>query len=59
MLEVFEKIHLSGFTYNDLKLDNITIGDDNFSYKSLHQIRLIDFGFAEKYRDSDGNHLPQ
>ena len=51
MLEIFEKIHYSGFTYNDLKLDNIMIGDQFNSISSLKEIRLVDFGFAEKYRD--------
>ena len=31
ILEIFEKVHASGYTYNDLKLDNILIGDENFS----------------------------
>lgn len=26
MVEIIEKIHLAGYTYNDLKLDNILIG---------------------------------
>ena len=57
MLEIFEKMHYSGYTYNDLKLDNIMIGDQFNSIESLKQIRLIDFGFATKYRDEAGNHL--
>ena len=51
LLEIFEKIHYSGFTYNDLKLDNIMIGDQFGSINSLKEIRLVDFGFAAKYRD--------
>ena len=51
MLEILEKIHYSGFTHNDLKLDNIMIGDQFNSISSLKEIRLVDFGFAEKYRD--------
>ena len=51
ILEIFEKIHYSGFTYNDLKLDNIMIGDQFNSISSLKEIRLVDFGFAAKYRD--------
>jgi hypothetical protein len=35
MLEIFEKIHYSGYTYNDLKLDNIMIGDQFNSIESL------------------------
>ena len=59
ILEIFEKVHASGYTYNDLKLDNILIGDENFSDKSLHQIRLIDFGFAEKFMNPNGTHIMQ
>jgi serine/threonine protein kinase len=59
LVEIFELIHAAGFTYNDLKLDNIVIGDSNFSWSSLHQIRLIDFGFVEKFRDQNGTHIEQ
>lgn len=59
ILEIFEKIHYSGFTYNDLKLDNIMIGDQFNSISSLKEIRLVDFGFAAKYRDESQQHLPQ
>ena len=41
-----------------MKLDNILIGDNKNTYDSMHHIRLIDFGFASKYIDNDGNHLP-
>jgi len=54
-----EKIHDSGYTYNDLKLDNILVGDISQKLESMHQIRLIDFGFAERYRDKDGNHIEE
>lgn len=36
ILEIFEKVHSAGYTYNDLKLDNILVGDENFSDSSLH-----------------------
>lgn len=50
LLEIYERVHLAGYTYNDLKLDNILIGTKDG--KSLHEIRLTDFGFAEKYMDN-------
>jgi len=54
-------IHNSGFLYNDLKLNNIVIGDaeehKNHS-KTLHKIRIIDFGLAQKFSDENGNHIP-
>lgn len=54
LLEIIERIHSSGYTYNDLKLDNIIVGDSDFSDHSLHQLRLVDFGFAERYRKKNG-----
>jgi serine/threonine protein kinase len=54
-----EKVHESGYTYNDLKLDNILVGDLNQSLNSMHEVRLVDFGFAERFRDKDGNHIKE
>ena len=51
MINCLERIHEAGYTYNDLKLDNILIGDHKSSYSSLHEIRLCDFGFAIRYID--------
>ena len=55
-MEIIERIHIAGYTYNDLKLDNIIIGDSDFSDDSLHQLRLVDFGFAERFRKKNGEH---
>ena len=47
-------IHDAGFTYNDLKLDNILVGEchDEQSYKyTRHRIRIIDFGLVKPWRD--------
>ena len=49
ILEIFEKVHATGYIYNDLKLDNIMIGNSDDDLMSSHEIRLIDFGFASKY----------
>lgn len=52
MLRMLESIHAAGFTYNDLKLDNVLVGYQNkidhnkkncFEDCSLH---LVDFGFS-------------
>ena len=54
-------IHEAGYIYNDLKLDNILIGDDMslpHAVNSLYKIRLIDFGLAKKYLDENGHHVP-
>ena len=57
LLEIYEKVHMTGYTYNDLKLDNILVGDKNG--ENLHQIRLVDFGFAAKFVDPEGNIMKQ
>jgi len=59
IIDIIEKIHAAGYTYNDLKLDNLLIGfkdklsknytsDNIFENVSLH---LIDYGFATRYID--------
>lgn len=57
LVEIMKKIHLAGFTYNDLKLDNILVGDHENTEKSLSEIRVIDFGFAARYRTKSGKHI--
>lgn len=56
LLGIIEKIHAADYTYNDLKLDNIMVGSGSFSEESLQKLHLIDFGFADKYRDRNGTH---
>jgi serine/threonine protein kinase len=66
VLDVLEQVHNSGYVYGDLKLDNILVGhgetlpnadaENAFANVSLN---LIDFGFATKFVDRDGNHLPE
>lgn len=57
LIETLQLIHEAGYTYNDLKLDNILLDTDNVP--DVSKVRLIDFGFADKYLDSEGNHLPE
>lgn len=55
-------IHEAGYIYNDLKLDNILVGEcrDYPNYKrTQHRIRIIDFGLAKTYIDENGEHLPK
>jgi serine/threonine protein kinase len=59
MIELLEKIHKLGKVYNDLKLENILVGDANSSPDSLHDIRLIDFGLVSDYIDPFGSHVPE
>ena len=60
LVDMLKKIHETGFTYNDLKLENILIGNYKNSSSSLHQIRLCDFGFASRYMNKQtGEHYDQ
>ena len=56
---MLEKVHEIGMVYNDLKLDNIMVGDLNSSPESLCQIKLIDFGLATAYIDVKNKHIKQ
>lgn len=56
---LLEKLHNLGYVYNDLKPDNICVGNfkENGEDEQLHQINLIDFGLCRKYRTESGSHL--
>jgi serine/threonine protein kinase len=60
LIDSFKMIHEAGYTFNDLKLDNVLIGDAPDLAKvrdSLHKIRIIDFGLAKKYMQPNGQHI--
>ena len=62
LIDSLKIIHEAGYIYNDLKLDNIVIGDDvslPHSKQSLYKVRLIDFGMSTKYLKEDGTHAPK
>ena len=44
--------------YNDLKLDNILIGNEYSSPSSLTDVSLVDFGLCTEYLDKERLHLP-
>jgi tRNA A-37 threonylcarbamoyl transferase component Bud32 len=44
-----EIVHESGFTHNDLKLENIMVKD--------LKVTLIDYGYVSSYVDDKGKHL--
>ena len=64
LLNILEKVHLAGFIFNDLKLDNLLLdfGSDAKQLKkdvdtdifSTNNINIIDFGFATPYLKEDG-----
>ena len=57
LVHLLENLHSIGKLYNDLKLDNILIGDKQSSQQSLSTISLIDFGLCSSYLDENGNHV--
>ena len=59
LIELFEMLHSTGKVYNDLKLDNILVGDKDGSASSLCDIRLIDFGLCTGYLNSKGQHIKE
>ena len=69
IINVLERLHNHGFVFNDLKPDNIVVGNvslDDYSEQDLQRInhqlwklRLIDFGLASKIYDDNGNHIQQ
>ena len=61
LLEQIKLIHDSGYTFNDLKLDNIMVGYPetiNGHKDYLHKVKMIDFGLTKKYLDENGQHIP-
>lgn len=55
MITRIEYMHNKGFLHRDIKPDNFTIGLG----KKSHEVFVIDFGLAKKYRDSrTRQHIP-
>jgi casein kinase 1 len=55
MISRIEYIHSRNFLHRDIKPDNFLIGLG----PKAHQVYIIDFGLAKKYRDSKtGQHIP-
>ena len=61
VISILQQIHESGYTYNDLKLDNLLIGNDDElpgeytdgnCFDGL-SINIVDFGFATRFRSED------
>ena len=51
---MFEKLHSTGYTYNDLKADNVCIGDiTDYNPKF---IKLIDFSLCSRFKYENGDH---
>ena len=48
-----------GYVHNDLKLDNVLVGDKDSSFESLGEIKLIDLGFNTRYLTGNGEHITE
>ena len=62
LLEQLRIIHQSGYCHNDLKLENILIGNAPSLPVSLQQLdilTLIDYGLVGKFIDEYGMHKPR
>lgn len=62
LLDQIKLIHEAGYTFNDIKLDNILVGypatmRDHKDF--LDKIKIIDFGLAMKYVNEQGQHIPE
>jgi hypothetical protein len=58
ILYCIKLFHEEGYLYLDLKSDNIAILLNPILYNDKHMhLTLIDYGFAIKYKDLNGNHL--
>ena len=51
MVKALEILHESGYTHNDMKLDNIMINNGQ-----VIKATLIDFGYATQFMDKNNNH---
>ena len=65
MLFTLQATHRAGYVYNDLKLDNLMVGygqrvSENSANRCMFKdcnIHLVDFGYASKFLDNEGNHI--
>jgi serine/threonine protein kinase len=55
LMSIFEIVHKSKRTYNDLKLANIMINYDAKTNK--FRVVLIDYGFSNFYVEDNGKHI--
>lgn len=58
LIDRIEMIHKANYVHNDIKLDNIVIGDSGQERKQLGRLRIIDFGTATKFM-KNGNHVKE
>jgi len=49
LIDCIQYIHKAKFVHNDIKLDNILIGESDQVNSNFGRLRIIDFGTATKY----------
>ena len=59
LIEALQILHKVGYVHNDLKLDNVLVGDKDSSFESLGEIKLIDLGFNTRYLKRHGEHITE
>ena len=52
-------IHRAGYIHNDIKPNNILVGQNSKADDQNKRVRLIDFGLVTKYKDAQGNHISE
>ena len=50
--DLLMKMHDKGYIHNDLKPDNVMIGDFRYDLKEMNSVYLIDFGISSLYKDA-------
>lgn len=56
LLDIIEKVHRAGVVFNDLKMDNIMVANND---RPAENLVLIDFGLASRFKGENGEHIPQ
>lgn len=58
MIDRLQTLHRLGYLYNDLKPENICVGNPNNGHPDSSNIMLIDFGITQRYVNYLNQHLP-
>ena len=58
LIDQIKHIHKAGLTHNDIKPDNIVVGDPHQADPRQGKLKIIDFGTASKYV-VDGKHVDE
>lgn len=56
LVKAIEILHETGYSHNDLKLENLMLMDAKGDEDS-NNVVLIDYGYAARFADKQGNHI--